>query len=89
MIYFNQSKGRKMQHARKLFPALAALTLATTLAGCGTAQPVRVAALKGSVDDSATRACGKTRADQRMIDRTTESGAQAGLWDRPKTNPKC
>jgi hypothetical protein len=79
-----------MTHAGKRLRALAALTLATTLlAACGTVPPVRVGSLKGAVDDSATRACGKTRADQRMIDRTTESGVQAGLWDRPKTEPKC
>ena len=78
-----------MTHAGKPWKALAALTLVMTLGACGTAAPVRVGSLKGAVDDSATRACGKSRADQRMIDRTTESGVQAGLWDRPKTEPKC
>ena len=71
---------------KKIYAASIAVLL---LAGCADPNIIRVAALKGSVDDSATRACGKTPADQRMIDRTTESGAQAGLWDRPKTNPKC
>lgn len=89
MICFAQSKGQKMMHARKLLLALAALTSVSMLAACGAGAPVRVASLKGAVDDSATRACGKTRADQRMIDRTTESGVGAGLWDRPKSDPKC
>ena len=78
-----------MMHAAKLSKALAMLIAAGMLAGCGTVPQVRVGSLKGAVDDSATRACGKTSADQRMIDRTTESGAQAGLWSRPVANPKC
>ena len=68
---------------KRLAKALPTLMLATTLAACGTG-PSGGANIKGIVDASVTTACGKTPEDQRKIDRTTESGFRAGVWDRPK-----
>lgn len=67
------------------YKALLMLTLAPLLAGCGAGAPASVKSLRGAIDASATTACGKTPADQLKIDRTTESGFRAGVWDRPQT----
>lgn len=69
--------------------ALAMLTIATALAGCGPRGPATAAGIRGAVAGDAATACGLARADQQAIDKTVESLVGADIIDRPRTEPNC
>ena len=56
------------------------------LSGCGPSSVASVSGAKGILGTELLSAKGKTRDDQRKIDKTLERGITVGIWNRPKGN---